>query len=185
MTGDDSPLQVLSGPDVSLPSASSALVTVRLDRAPASAFLACEGLSPVPATLSGDRPVRAEALLTGLTEGPTYACTFSVIDAAGVETRLTVPPLRPEADASAPILIGPAVIDRFDPAARTARLSWTTDEPSRAAVSYGAELDYRGQASVDALTTSHEITLLNLAPGAMHQVRITSFDGTGNADAPA
>ena len=69
VTGDDSPLQVLSGPDVSLPSASSALVTVRLDRAPASAFLACEGLSPVPATLSGDRPEVAFVSTTNGVDG--------------------------------------------------------------------------------------------------------------------
>ena len=180
LTGTAPSPVVLSGPVVDRPSESSALVTVTLDRAPASASLECAGLSPVAAALSGDRPVRAEATLTGLTAGPTYACVFVLKDAAGVETRLTVPPLTPEPDTSGPVLIGPAVIDRFDAAARTAKLSWTTDEPSRAEISYGLELNFSGRAESAALATSHEITLLDLTPGAMHQARITSIDATGN-----
>lgn len=179
--GADAPLRIVSGPDVASPSPSSAVVSARFDRAPASVTLACEGLAPIAVTLSGDRPVRAEAALSGLTEGPTYACALVVKDAAGTETRLPVPPVRPEKDATAPVLIGPAALDRFDAAARTARLSWTTDEPTRASVSYGEERNYGLSASSDALSTTHEVTLKGLTPGVMHQARITSVDGTGNA----
>lgn len=87
----------------------------------------------------------------------------------------------PVDNGTAPSLVGNAVVDMFDAGARTARLSWTTDEPTRAEVRYGPELDYRGQADLTAFTTAHEVTLRDLTPGALHQARITSLDAQGNA----
>ncbi len=84
-------------------------------------------------------------------------------------------------DQVAPTLTAPAVIDRFDAAARTAKMTWTTDEPSRFEVSYGPELNFSGRAESSAFTTSHEITLTGLTPGALHQARVTSLDASGNA----
>lgn len=83
-------------------------------------------------------------------------------------------------DTTAPSLVGPAVIDRFDATARSAKLAWTTDEPTRAELAYGPELNFSGRAEVATYTTAHEITLLDLTPGALHQVRITSIDAAGN-----
>lgn len=86
-------------------------------------------------------------------------------------------------DTTAPVLVGPAVIDRFGATARSAKMTWITDEPSRFEVSYGPELNYSGRAESSALTTTHEITLTGLTPGALHQARITSIDAAGNAAA--
>jgi len=69
----------------------------------------------------------------------------------------------------------------FDGAAMTARLSWTTDEPSTASVSYGAYLDYGRLAQDGVLSATHSVTLTGLTPGALHQARITSIDAKGNA----
>jgi hypothetical protein len=135
----------------------------------------------VKATLKGDRPVRAEAWITGLVPGTNHACEFILTDSVGSVTRLAVPFLKTSVDSTGPTLSGPAVIDRFDLTARTAILSWTTDEPSKSSISYGAYQDYSGHAEEAVFSTSHEIVLGSLTPGAMHQVRITSVDASGNA----
>jgi len=181
MTGTPPTFRVVSGPTTSMSSPSSVLVSLRTDAAPASAMLQCQGLAPVQATMHGDRPVRVEAQLTGLTAGPTYDCEFILTDASGAALSVDVPAFRAEPDEAGPILLGPAVIDAFDLTARTAKLTWSTDEPSRAEVAYGPQLDYSGRASLTSLATSHEVTLMDLTPGAMHQVRITSTDAQGNA----
>jgi len=92
-----------------------------------------------------------------------------------------VPTAPSEPDTTAPMLINPAIIDRFDAAARTAKLSWKTDEPTRGSVAYGVELDYGGRAEATSLSLEHEITLTDLTPGVMHQARVTSIDAAGNA----
>lgn len=92
------------------------------------------------------------------------------------------PAAAPDAhDVTAPEIVGPAVLDSFDAAAGTARLSWTTDEPSTASVNYGAYLNYGRLASDAALATSHSILLSGLTPGKLHQARITLIDASGNA----
>ncbi len=126
--------------------------------------------------------LRAEGLNASGT--PVASAFLSPISLVGTWAPAPTPvtPAEPAGpDATAPTIVGVGVIDRFDAAARTAKLSWTTDEPTRAEVRYGVELDYRGQADLSAFTTAHEVTLHDLTPGVLHQARITSVDAAGNA----
>lgn len=84
-------------------------------------------------------------------------------------------------DMTGPQIVGYPVVSGFDAAARTAVLSWNTDEPSTAEVAYGPLLDFGLKAVSATPSTSHSVTLGGLTPGAQHQLRITSIDAKGNA----
>jgi hypothetical protein len=64
----------------------------------------------------------------------------------------------------------------------TAIISWTTNEPSTSLVEYGTTSAYGSTPVSDGtLTTSHSVTLTDLAAGTAYHVRVTSVDGAGNA----
>ncbi|MEK7545498.1 MAG: Ig-like domain-containing protein [Patescibacteria group bacterium] len=133
-----------------------------------------------PPQISSAFQLRAEGLnAAGVPVASSFVAPVSTVGAWAPEPVTTAPSGAP--DTAAPALTAPAVIDRFDATARSAKMTWTTDEPSRFEVSYGSELNFSGRAESAALTTSHEITLTGLTPGALHQARITSFDAKGNA----
>jgi len=69
----------------------------------------------------------------------------------------------------------------FDAEAKTARLSWTTDEPSTGYVNYGEYLYYGNAVESATLKTAHSVTLSGLTPGELHQARVTMRDGEDNA----
>lgn len=176
------PLRAVSSVEISQPSGTSAAFLVRLERAPAAASFSCNnGALTAPVLTSGDRPVRLSASLSNLVSGTTYACAFVVTDAAGATSTLSASAFAAGEDTKAPELTAPAVIDAFDAAVGTARLSWTTNEASTASVSYGSYLNYGSAAASASLTTTHSVTLSGLTAGAMHQARITSIDAKGNA----
>lgn len=173
-------LRALAGPAFSAVTDTSATAWVDLDRSPASATFSCGSLS-LPVVTSGDRPVRLEARLTGLVAGTTYACRFTLTDAPHATVNLDLPTFKAGADTTPPALVGQAVVSEFDPAAGTAVIGWTTDEPSTSDIRYGAYLDYSGRGMDGTLSTSHRMVMTGLTPGALHQVRITSIDAKGNA----
>ena len=102
-----------------------------------------------------------------------------VLTPPGTQAPPSVPSSGP--DVTPPSIVGTVVFDRYDPAARTVRMSWTTDEPTTADVKYGVYLHYGSDAADATLSTSHSVTLAGLTPGALHQARITSTDASGNA----
>ncbi len=180
-TANVAPLRSVSSAEISGLTATSATLSIRLDRTPSSASFSCNnGTLTASVSVAGDRPARLSASLTNLTAGTSYVCAFHVTDASGAALDLAVPTFLAGVDTSAPELVAPTVIDQFD-AAGTARLSWTTNEASTASVSYGAYLNYGSTASATLLSTSHSVTLTGLVPGKMHQARITSIDALGNA----
>lgn len=177
-----SPLRAVTAVEVIQATASSATSVVRLDRSPSTVFFSCNnGAITAPVVVSGDRPVRLSATLSNLADGTSYACTFALIDASGASLSLAAPTFVAGKDTKAPELTGAAVVDLYDAAAGTARLSWTTNEATTATVSYGTYLNYGSSAAHSALTAVHSVMLSNLTPGAMHQARITSIDAKGNA----
>lgn len=84
-------------------------------------------------------------------------------------------------DMTGPQIVGYPVVSGFDASARTAILSWNTDEPSTAEIAYGPLLDFGLKAASTSLSTSHSVLLGSLTPGGQHQLRITSIDAKGNA----
>lgn len=62
----------------------------------------------------------------------------------------------------------------------SARIVWTTDEPSDSVVDYGTSTDY-GEAAVDLpLVTSHSVELTGLAPETTYHYRVSSKDSAEN-----
>ncbi|MFA5853892.1 MAG: Ig-like domain-containing protein [Patescibacteria group bacterium] len=177
-----SPLRAVSAVEVTQSTATSMTSVVRLDRTPSTAVFSCNnGALTAPVVVTGDRPVRLSATLSNLADGTSYTCAFALTDAAGASFSLAAPTFVAGEDTKAPELTGAAVVDLYDAAAGTARLSWTTNEATTATVSYGAYLNYGSSAASTALTGAHSVTLSGLTPGAMHQARITSIDAKGNA----
>jgi len=68
------------------------------------------------------------------------------------------------------------------PADVSARIRWTTDEPTRSLVEYGLTTGYElGSASDPRLTTSHVQVLAGLAPETTYHCRVTATDAAGNS----
>jgi hypothetical protein len=137
-----------------------------------------------PPHLTSAFQLRAEGLNAGGT--PIASSFVSPVTTVGAWAPAPAAPSAPAPgtpDVTAPSLVGPAVIDLFDLEAGTARMRWTTDEPTRYEVAYGKLLDFGGRAASDAYALEHETVLRNLLPGAMHQARVTSIDMSGNASA--
>ncbi|MDP2895730.1 MAG: DNRLRE domain-containing protein [bacterium] len=62
----------------------------------------------------------------------------------------------------------------------SARIVWTTDEPSDSVVDYGTSTDY-GQTAVDLpLVTSHSVVLTGLTPETTYHYRVSSKDSAEN-----
>ncbi len=138
-----------------------------------------------PPNLPGALQLKAEGLDASnslVNVSTTSPLTLQTGSGMTVQIPEFAPPAAPDTnDVTAPGIVGSAVFDAFDMAAGTARLSWTTDEPSTATVSYGLYLNYGSMAGDASLSTSHSVILSGLVPGQMHQARITSIDASGNA----
>ena len=80
-------------------------------------------------------------------------------------------------DATGPIIsnINTVVTDT------TATISWETDELSNSSVAYGLNSSYGGTKTDNFITTSHELTLTDLTPGAIYHFQISSADSSGNS----
>lgn len=84
-------------------------------------------------------------------------------------------------DKTAPKLVGSVIIDQMNSFERSARVSWVTDELSTGSVIYGTLKDYGLTGANMAFATAHSLTLTNLTPGVIHNLRLTTLDGSGNA----
>jgi hypothetical protein len=181
-TAAPSPLLVAAAPVTTVLSETSARLSIKLSKPAASAEAWCNGSKrPEALSASGVRPVILSTDLTGLSPSASYACRFRLTDASGAVTEQAVADFKTGADTTPPMLLSAPTAGLFDPVAKTARLSWTTDEPSTAQVSYGPYLDYGSSASDPTLSREHSVTLTGLTPGGKHQARVTSIDAKGNA----
>lgn len=183
---DPSPpaLRVVSPGEVVSVSGASAELRYKTDLKPDVLITRCGANDPaITGKIEGHRPTTVTVRLDQLVPGASYACYADVIDHNGNTVRVDFPAVS-ASGASAPaapaIIDGPS-IDRFDPVAKTARLRWTTNEPTTSSVSYGKLNDYSGLATESVAATAHELVLSNLQPGGTHQLRITSIDADGNA----
>lgn len=73
------------------------------------------------------------------------------------------------------------------PAAGSATITWTTNEPADSRVDYGTSADALTQTSANStLTTSHSVTLTGLAAGTTYHFRVSSADEmAASATSPA
>ena len=62
----------------------------------------------------------------------------------------------------------------------SARITWTTDEPSTSVVEYGLTTSYGGRVDDSSLTTLHSITLTGLSSFTSYEFRVRSTDGASN-----
>jgi chitodextrinase len=66
-------------------------------------------------------------------------------------------------------------------ASASARITWTTDEPSNSQVQYGLTTAYGSSTSIDTnLVTAHTQTIATLLPGTLYHYRVLSRDAAGN-----
>jgi|GEM_PF-2248234 len=63
----------------------------------------------------------------------------------------------------------------------TARITWTTSEPTTSEIDYGTTTSYGSNTTALTLGTSHDITLTSLTPVTTYNFRITAEDSAGNA----
>ena len=129
---------------------------------------------------SGTSGTSHSVTITGLTSGATYSYRVSSSDAAG---NATTSPASASAPATfvAPDTVAPAisaVTVSGTGASRT--ITWTTDEASTSAVSYGTTTSL-GQSATGATGTSHSVTVSGLADGTTYYYRVTSADAASNS----
>lgn len=61
----------------------------------------------------------------------------------------------------------------------SATITWTTDQPSDSLIQYGTTTSYGSSATDSTLTTSHSITLTNLASSTTYHFKVTSTNSYG------
>lgn len=65
----------------------------------------------------------------------------------------------------------------------SARVGWSTDEPSTSTVNYGQTPEYGSAQSEAALVTAHSVLLTGLLGGTLYHFRVVSADASGNSAA--
>jgi hypothetical protein len=131
------------------------------------------------ASANGSGYVTSHSLaLSGLSAGTLYHFKVSSTDSAGNT--------RSSADftftTAAPDTTPPTIssVSSSSITARSARITWTTDEPATAGVDYGTSTAYGLSTNRTSLATSHTMSLQNLTPGALYNYRVRSADNAGN-----
>ncbi len=119
-----------------------------------------------------------EMSLTGLSANTTYHFQVRVRDADGNVISSDDMNLKTAAtDTTGPVISGAAVSDINN---NSVKISWTTNEPSTTKVQFGTTTLYGRSVTSDVLTTSHSITLPNLAGATTYHYRLISTDSSGN-----
>ncbi len=129
----------------------------------------------VPTTSKG-------GFLTGITRGGS-AVTFTTQTIKGIEYAFFDASAGTYAATYAPDETPPVIsnVAALPAADGTARITWTTDEPSSSHIEYGITDALGTPVSNAALVTSHEINLTGLTPGLTYYYRVTSSDFSGNS----
>jgi PGF-pre-PGF domain-containing protein len=101
--------------------------------------------------------------------------TVRAIDLAGNEGVASVSVVL---DTTPPVISNVAVTDVTT---TSARITWTTNEPSTSQVEYGTTTAYGTLTPLDpTLVTSHSVALTGLSPGTTYHFRVISIDAAGN-----
>ncbi len=147
---------------------------------PETAVLVAEGESPGilegAAYVTSAPPVAGDGRLS-VAHGDTITVTY--VDADDGQGGTNVPRT---ATAVADCL-PPAISDvaASDVTGSTARIAWTTDEPSDGTVTYGVSTPPGSTAFEAALVTEHAVDLSGLAECSVHRFSVRSADAAGNA----
>jgi hypothetical protein len=128
---------------------------------------------------SGDYSLLLLAATGSLTIAPNSSTGFAqaTLSNVALTTNITQRIVLQRPDTTAPLIVTkPVVVHLSD---TSVSIGWTTNEPSTSIVQFGlGALDHT--LSSNALTTTHSITLQNLAPLAIYSYRAGSTDGSGN-----
>lgn len=81
-------------------------------------------------------------------------------------------------DITPPNIIGGT--PKVEPGADSAKISWTTDEPSDAYVEFGTTTDYGNSQGSPTLNVSHSMTVTGLQPETTYHFRVRIRDNAGN-----
>ena len=123
--------------------------------------------------------------LSGLTAQTTYYFRVESADSSGntatsSEMTFTTKPVPPPVDTTAPIISGLTVT----PQATTTVVAWTTNEASTSKATFATQTLVTATSTESAfnatLTTSHSLTLQNLATSTLYFFLVMSADASGN-----
>lgn len=113
--------------------------------------------------------------VSGLTPGTTYDAAALSTNAAGL--------VGTSADMTFTTAAAPPVISQVSASGFTktsARITWTTDQPSTSKVDYGATTAYGSLSATNAArATTHSVILRGLTPGATYNYSATSINAAG------
>ena len=140
--------------------------------------------SPFPTQPMSDVPTwqgRPYRFRTKLAAGENYSHFFTAKDAEGNEAPKTLIRRRPTVDAGGDVA-PPDLSDIrvTELTARSATITWQTDEPATSLVEFGADAAYGQRAESATPTTTHAVRLEKLDAGATYHYRVVGADAAGN-----
>jgi chitodextrinase len=119
---------------------------------------------------------------TSLTPDTTYFYTISAYDAAGNESsisdKVSAKTLTTPSDSTSPVISNARV---YYITRSSARITWTTNEPSDSQVEYGRTKAYGSKTSLNtAMVTGHSVTINGLSSRTTYHFRVYSKDASAN-----
>ncbi|HKB17292.1 MAG TPA: fibronectin type III domain-containing protein, partial [Planctomycetota bacterium] len=118
--------------------------------------------------------VSADGLVT---EGPDERAAAQLPRTFALDSAPGSPPPPPPSDTTPPVL---SAVQASAILAKTATISWTTDEASDSVVQYGKTTSYGKTKSSADLVTSHSLNLSSLSADTTYHYRVQSTDAFGN-----
>jgi hypothetical protein len=131
--------------------------------------------------------------LTGTTDVTTSVSLFTESNGTITEQRVAVPAFSGTTSVVTSLGSGGDVtppkvtaVSAGTPAAGSATVTWTTDEPASSQVEYGATTAYGSTSALDStLTAGHSVVLTGLTANSIYHFRVLSRDAAGNLAASA
>jgi hypothetical protein len=125
--------------------------------------------------LGGDNAVLSGIFFGAGTGSPTRS---PVVSATPSPTPTPTPvPTPTVADTTPPVI---SAVTSLNLTGSSATVSWTTNEASDSTIEYGTSTAYGNQSTLTPLVTSHQVSLVGLAPGTRYNYRVLSKDAAGN-----
>ncbi|WP_298037211.1 fibronectin type III domain-containing protein [uncultured Desulfuromonas sp.] len=180
MTDTQVPI-IFSGPTVSAITDKSVVVEWQTDETATGGVK--YGLADPPGTAVNETgsSTTHSLVLNGLTPDRTYYLSVFATDAAGngpTESGVISFRTEPTPDTTAPVILeGPTVTSITH---NSAVVEWTTDEPTSGVLHYGTTTEVDQTVTDPTLSTSHRVTVADLAPETLHYLKIAATDEPGN-----